>query len=170
MEIMEFICDNCGESHKGIPPCIVLRSPTKLATIPKEQRAERCFLTEDLCVIDDEYFFVYGSLELQIRGIPDSFIWGVWTAIKEEDFFTYQDLLDVTGRELKHPIIGKMASDIPLYPPMLDLEVSVILQPVGLRPLFRLASSKHPLYAEQQMGISTNRVHEIISWYIHRPH
>jgi hypothetical protein len=148
--------------------CIALRSPTLRATLPPQERDERCFLTEDLCVIDDERFFVYGSLEVPVIDGPGPFMWGVWAEVGEEDFFHFQDLFGVEGREREPPIPATLGSDIPLYPPMLELDVCVVHQPAGERPLILLSESDHPLYIEQSQGITTGRIREILEWYLHR--
>ncbi len=144
--------------------CIALKSPTRYAEIPASQRRERCYLNDDFCTIDDKEFFVYGSLELPVYDNSESFIWGVWTQISEQDYIKTDDLIGVVGREAEPPYEGRLASDIPLYPPMLDLQVRLITQPAGLRPLVYLEPAPHPLVREQQEGISTARVQEIIAW------
>ena len=168
MEQWGFECSCCGKYHDGLPMCIFLRSPTLRATLPAQGRDERCFLTQDLCVIDDERFFVYGSLEIPISDGPGPFIWGVWAEVSKEDFFRYQNLLGVEGRETEPSIPATLGSDIPLYPPMLELGASVKHQPAGERPLILLCESDHPLYREQSQGTTTQRVREILEWHLHR--
>ena len=147
--------------------CIMLHAPTLRATLPQEERDERCFLTEELCVIDDERFFVYGSLAIPILDGDEPFVWGVWAEVSDENFFRYQDLLGVAGREKEPAIPATLGSDIPLYPPMLELAASVVHQVAGERPLIHLSESEHLLYTEQAQGITTRRVREILQWYLH---
>lgn len=167
MDQFGFECAHCGKYHNGLPMCIFLGSPTLRATLPAQEREERCFLTQDLCVIDDERFFLYGSLTIPISDGPGPFIWGVWAEVNKENFFRYQELLGVEGRETEPAIPATLGSDIPLYPPMLDLAASVVHQPAGERPLILLSESDHPLYAEQSQGATTQRVREILEWHLH---
>jgi hypothetical protein len=169
MEQWGFECGCCGEFHTGLPMCIALRAPTLRATLPPQEREDRCFLTDDLCVIDDERFFVYGSLAVPVSDGLGPFIWGVWAEVSEEDFFRFQDLFGVEGRETEPSIPAKLGSDIPLYPPMLELNAFVVHQPAGERPLIMLSDSEHPLYLEQSHGVTTQRVREILEWHLHRP-
>ena len=162
-----FICSCCGEFHEGLSRCLPMRSPTAYFMVPADQREERCRLNEDFCVIDDKYFFIYGSLELAIHKHPDPFIWGVWASLSEKDFERAHAMIGGAGRESEPPSVGWLASDIPLYPPCLQLIVDVHTQPAGLRPLMVLRSADHPLVVEQKNGISPSRVQEIMEWFLH---
>jgi hypothetical protein len=162
-----FTCGCCGEFHEGLARCLPTSSPTAYVLVPAKQRKARCRLNEDFCVIDDQHYFIYGSLELPIHGRPDPFIWGVWAAIDEKDFHRAQDLIGVKGRESERPYVGRLATDIPFYPPCLDLALNVQTQPAGLRPLMVLRRAKHPLVREQSNGISPARVQEIMEWFLH---
>ena len=162
-----FTCSSCGEFHEGLARCLPMRSPTAYFMVPADQREKRCWLTDDFCVIDDRYFFIYGSLELPIHGHAEPFIWGVWASLSERDLDRAQELIGVQGRESEPPYLGWLSSDIPLYPPCLKLVVEVHTQPAGLRPLMILQSADHPLVREQQEGISAARVQEIMEWFLH---
>jgi hypothetical protein len=135
--------------------------------VPRGQKRRRCRLTQDLCVIDGKHFFIYGSLEVPIRGYPDPFTWGVWASLSKRDFRRAEGLMGVRGRETEPPYVGWLATDIPLYPPCLELVCEVRTQPAGLRPLMVLRTADHPLVREQRQGISVRRVREIMEWFLH---
>ena len=44
-----------------------MRWPTYYLMVPAAEREQRCWLTDDLCVIDQKQFFIYGSLEVPIE-------------------------------------------------------------------------------------------------------
>jgi hypothetical protein len=144
-----------------------MECPTYYQQVPAAQRKRRCRLTEDLCVIDGKHFFIYGSLEIPIDGHPDPFIWGVWVSLSKRDFSRANELIGVEGRESEPPYLGWLSSDIPLYPPCLELACEVHTQPAGYRPLMVLRPADHPLIREQKKGVSVKRVHEIMEWYLH---
>ena len=78
------------------------------------EREQRCWLTDDLCVIDQKQFFIYGSLEVPIEGHADPFIWGVCVSLNERDFLRAEELMGVEGRESEPAYLGWLSSDIPL--------------------------------------------------------
>src|SRR5688572_19165597 len=96
-EAITFHCNRCGEEHTGIPT-FGFSYPIDYMDVPEPERAERTFLTDDLCVVDDERFFVRGCLEIPVHGSEQPFVWGLWVRIAEEDFFRFQDLLGVEER------------------------------------------------------------------------
>jgi hypothetical protein len=102
-----------------------MRCPTYYLMVPPAEREQRCWLTDDLCVIDGEHFFIYGSLEVPIHGHTAPFSWGVWVSLNERDYNRAEELMGVEGRESEPPYLGWLSSDIPLYPPCLELACEV---------------------------------------------
>ena len=56
----EFVCGTCGKEHSSLPMDLAHRKPLDYFEIPESQRAERIWINDDLCVIDDERFFIRG--------------------------------------------------------------------------------------------------------------
>lgn len=52
--------------------------PTFIEELSKKERKRRVVLTDDVCVLDEEHFFVNGCLELPIIGEDNIFTWNVW--------------------------------------------------------------------------------------------
>ena len=61
-----YVCHRCGQYHEGMPS-FGWDHPIEYLMIPKEERAERTVLTEDTCIIDDEWFFVRGCVEIPVH-------------------------------------------------------------------------------------------------------
>lgn len=162
-----FTCQSCGEFHEGLARCLPTKCPTYYQMVPESERSERCWLSNDLCVIDDRDFFIYGSLEIPIHDHPDPFIWGVWVSISKTDFMRSQDLFGVVGRETERPYPGWLSTDIPFYPSCLELVATVHTQRAGIRPLIELQTLDHPLVCEHKDGITPRRVQEIVEWFLH---
>ncbi len=45
--------------------------------IPEEEREQRCLPGSDDCIIDEQYFFVRGCIDIPVSGQNDVFTWGV---------------------------------------------------------------------------------------------
>jgi hypothetical protein len=135
--------------------------------VPESEREARTFLTSDMCVIDDEHFFVRGCLEIPVHGSEEPFVWGVWVSLSEANFFRFQDLLDVELRSQHGPFFGWLSSPPRPYPDSLNLKTSVHLRDRGIRPQVVLEPTDHPLAVEQREGISQERIAEIYEMMIH---
>ena len=155
-EVLKFTCSLCSELHEGLPDwgC---DAPDYYRGIPDAERERRGRLNADLCIVDDEHFFIRGVLLVPIIGVEQSFGWGVWTTLSECNFHRYCDLWEVDDMSGERPYFGWFSNQLPFYPDTRNLKVDVHLQPSGSRPLLRLQSADHPLVADQRDGISWER-------------
>lgn len=163
---MKFQCACCDEIVEGIPT-FGWDYPIHYLDVPEAERPERVFLTSDLCVIDDKWFFVRGCLEIPVIGHDDPFIWGVWVSLSEDNFFEFQELLEVKERSKFGPYFGWFSASINIYPETLNLKTKVHIRDDGVRPYIELEPTDHPLALEQQQGISVKRVSEIYANRVH---
>jgi hypothetical protein len=83
--MMRFKCTSCGEWHEGLPG-YAAEAPLYYHSIPPEERAERCVLDSDTCVVDRKSFFVRGCLEIPVHAESVPFIWGVWVSLSNNSF------------------------------------------------------------------------------------
>ena len=90
--MFRFTCTACGEVHEGMP-AFGWPHPIYYTAVPEEERAARCVLTSDMCMIDGEDFFVRGCIEIPVHGQDESFSWGVWTTLSEKSFREYEDIV-----------------------------------------------------------------------------
>ncbi len=164
------VCPSCGKKHDSLSGSIPVSMPTAAAKIPADQRVDRVWSNGELCVIDDEKFYLYGSIEIVIHGHAEGFAWGAWAELSEELFFWYQDILEAEGREKNQPFKATLSTDIPFYPPTIGFPVAVHIQPKGLRPHFSLADGPHPLIQDQKNGVSVERIKEFKSWFLSLSH
>jgi len=163
-----FRCRTCKQVHEGIPT-FGWDWPLQYLEVPESERTRRCFLSADTCVIDDEFFFVRGCLEVPVVGEQQAFSWGVWTSLSQENFRLYEDLHDVPKREHHGPFFGWLCSHIWIYPDTMNLKTMVHLRDDGIRPFVELEPTEHPLAVEQRNGITLDRVGEIYEKMIHPP-
>lgn len=165
--MFEFKCNTCNETHQGIPT-FGYDFPINYLDVPKEQREERCFLTSDTCVIDDEFFFVRGCVEIPVHGEKEPFIWGVWVSLSEKSFFRFEELYEVAERDQEPPFFGWLNACFADYAEKDDfLKTNVYLRNNGIRPYIDIEPTEHRLAIEQREGISKDRLIEIIEMMTH---
>ncbi len=168
MDEFEFKCSCCGEIHRGIPT-YGTKLPLAAFFIPKEEREHRVDAGDSDCVIDEEYFFLRGCIEIPVNGFKDHFIWGAWINVRKEDFLEYITCPDNKNRSELGPYYGYLSAHFLPYEEDCD-ELRVIMHPreEGTRPLLELEKSEHPLSIEQHNGIAAERVAQIYEIMEHR--
>ena len=65
------------------------------------------------------------------------------------------------------PYKGRLNNSLAVYPETLNLKLEITLQPVGMRPLFKIQEETHPLAIEQQSGITCKRAMELVALLMH---
>lgn len=125
-------------------------------------------MTSDVCVVDDQHYFVRGVIEIPIIGFEeDRFRWGAWVSLSKKSYDEVIELwkVDPAGHG---PYFGWLDSALPLYSPTtLGLKTNVHLQANNLRPWIEVEPTDHPLALEQRNGITIERVQEIAAALLH---
>ena len=161
-----FKCVSCDQWHEGIPGWGWKR-PVEYFTVPEPERDERCFITTDLCVVDDKAFFVCGCYEAPVVGSSDIISLRLWARLSENDFMEFQSLIGVSERSHFGPYRGTLDISIPTYPETYELPVTLQIRNDGTRPLVRVADSSHPLAKEQESGATMERVQALYNFFEH---
>ena len=161
-----FKCSTCEEIHEGVPT-FGWDYPVYYSSISENQREQRCELTSDTCVVDNEFFFVRGCIEIHVHFEDEPFIWGVWVSLSEKNFKKFVDLFDVSDRESEDPYFGWLSAHIKIYPDTESLKTLVHLRNNGTRPYIELEPTDHPLAIEQKNGITKERLIEIYEAMLH---
>lgn len=162
-----YLCKTCGKYHAGMPMEFGADAPATYYSIAEFERESRCDLTEDLCVIDEEHFFIRGCLELPVLDGKQPFIWGVWASLSKSSFQRCFEMWEQEGRESEPPFFGWLSTALPQYPETLNLKTHVHTRPIGQRPFIELEPTDHPLAVEQRLGITMDRVREIAEALLH---
>jgi len=137
-------------------------APAYVHAIPEHEFDERVALTEDLCVIDKEYFFIRGNIYIPVQDSTEEFSWGVWSSVSKENFMLMLENWETEGRErIVPPAFGYLSLPLPVYPDTMNLNMRTHTMPLGEVPSFELEPTDHPLAVEQREGITMARVHEI---------
>jgi len=161
-------CTTCGKVHAELPMSFAADFPDMYANMSRGERDTRAVIGSDQCIIDQQWFFIRGCLEIPVVRSAEPFLWGVWVSIREEVFDQIEDCWELEGREQRRgPFKGWLANSLAEYPETLNLKTKILVQPVGTRPLFVIEESKHPLASEQASGISPARALELGSLALH---
>lgn len=164
--MFSFKCAACDQIHEGMPSFGAL-APVSYEDIPEAERAVRCSLGSDDCVIDEEWFFVRGCLEIPVIGEVEPFVWGVWVSISKASFIEWSACYAEQSRSHIGPYFGWLNARLGPYPDTMNLKASVHLRDNGIRPRIELEPSSHPLAIEQREGISVARVAELYAMLMH---
>jgi hypothetical protein len=162
-----YTCRRCGKYHAELPLHYGAPAPVAWFAVPEAERAQRCTLTADQCVIDGRYFFIVGNLELPVIGSDERFSWDVWVSLSAPNYERTCELWNHPGRESEPPYFGWLSTSLPDYPETVHLKTLVHTRPVGVRPWIELEPTAHPLAVEQREGITLERVREIAELVLH---
>lgn len=164
-----YLCRTCGERHQEPALHYGFDAPAYWYGVPEQDRPSRCLLSTDLCVIDDQYFFILGNLELPIVGSAERFSWDVWVSLSVGNFARAGEVWEHPGREAEPPYFGWLSSSVPGYPDTINLKTMVHTRPIGIRPRIELEPTDHPLAVEQREGVTWDRIREIAERLRHAP-
>jgi hypothetical protein len=132
-----FECATCGKVHQKSPRSFAADFPDTYASMKREERDVRSVISSDQCVVDQEWFFIRGCLEIPVLSSTEPFLWGLWASVREEVFDEISESWEETGREkIRGPFKGRLANSFSLYEETLNLKVKILIQPVSTRPLF----------------------------------
>ncbi len=146
-------------------PTFGVDAPLYYYSIPERERASRCSLGTDDCVIDEKWFFVRGCIEIHVHGESESFSWGVWVSLSKPSFLEFLRVYEQPKRSHVGPFFGWLSAALPLYPTTENLKTRLHLRDNLIRPYIELEPTDHPLAIEQREGISVDRVAEIYAYY-----
>lgn len=164
---MNFRCETCNKSHDISELCLGAREPIYW-NYDLHPDAEGCELTDDLCVIDGENFFIRCCLEIPILDTAESFEWGVWASLSEASFQEINDRWNDEDRIEIGPHFGWFSTELPGYPDTVNLKCMIHQRPPGLRPLLELEDCDHPLARHFHDGIPSDALVQIVEPLIHR--
>jgi hypothetical protein len=145
-----------------------LSLPDDIWDLSEEERQERGWLSDDLCVLDESRFFVRGLLEIPIPELENRFAYGAWA---EVDADVWQEVLELwrdEGGRLHPPFPGELANELAPYRGTRGLRVAIQLGPLEVVPSLRLEDDDHPLVRDQRRGITAERSDELAATVLHR--
>lgn len=157
-----YFCLRCGDYHEELPMSYGSEMPDYCLDIAEEEWDERVELSDDLCIIDKEYFFIRGLIEIPVEDGDEPFVWDVWVSLSEFNFKISKENWETHDREMKlQPMFGWLSTSIPCYQETINLKTKVHTRKVGKRPFIELEPTDHPLALEQRKGIAISRIQQI---------
>lgn len=161
MTPITFTCACCGKAITGMPD-IAFDAPDYYHGVPEAERGDRAKLDSDLCVVDDEHYFIRAVCPIPITGTDEQFSWGVWVSLSSENFARYAETFDRDDQSGLGEMFGWLCNSIAGYPSTLHLQTTVVPQDGNQRPLVWIndAHADHPLYGEQRDGVGRDRLGE----------
>jgi hypothetical protein len=170
-------CPCCGLRHEGLFDLVcaepdVWRS-RDVVPARNDLGTPKNILTEDICVIEDEHYFIRCVLDLPIVGAQgQAFGFGVWSTLSFENFKTYVRSFDNGEQSGLGPWFGWLSNTVVGYPETLSLKCHVHPRNGRLRPALELEPTSHPLAIEQREGITLDRILDLYALIGHdlRPH
>ena len=160
-----WICPNCGRSEREPPFCFGADAPWRYL-VPEGEFDRRVELTADQCVVDERAFFIRGHIEIPILDAANVFLWSVWCSLSRESFEHVTECWESPARG-GDSYFGWLSTEIPIYPNTLNLKTTVVSREVGRVPLVRLQATEHPLFHDQEHGITLDRAHQISHSLLH---
>jgi hypothetical protein len=162
---MSYVCSCCGEIHEDLPD-LAFDRPTSAHHIPVKERPKRVRLDDDVCIVDEEHYFIRGVIEIPIHDHPDTFGIGAWVSLKPENFQTYVEHFD--SAEIG-PFFGWLSNEIWFGgAPTLNLKTMAHFRGGGLRPSIELETTDNPLARAQRDGISLDGAWAFVHEHVDR--
>jgi hypothetical protein len=121
--------------------------------VPENERAERIEITKALCIIDD-YYFHLGSIFIPIIDTDKNLIFNVWTTISKVNFELRNAIWNDPERINQEPYFGYLQNIVPTYENTLNLKLVSFESKVGCIPAIEIIDEEHPLFHDQQNGIT----------------
>lgn len=161
-------CAHCNKPLTDPPLCYAAEAPWRKLGVAESELNSRVVLSDDICVVDDKYFFVRGQIVIPIVDHPSTFLWSVWCSLSEKSFRDVLERWDEPMRAEDPAYFGWLTSQLPGYPDTLHLQTTVRSRGVGVVPLVTVFEpADHPIVQEQREGISMARVHEFAHLILH---
>ncbi len=157
MPRLRYRCPDCRDIHDGLPDlCFAL--PDAIFELDPEQRQARALVSSDLCVLDDERYFIRCVLEVALADHTDVFAYGLWAEVKARDFNRYAVYYNTEAPATASQFEGAIANRLPLTEETLELACAISLSnEEGMRPALRVLNASHSLHGEQETGVELSR-------------
>lgn len=136
--------------------------------VPEAERAARCVLTPDQCVVDGTEFYVRASLPVHVHDADSPLLYGVWVSLSAEHYQRFSTLFDDRDRRPGESFFGWLCTPLMGYPDTLLLKTYIHVQPWPERPLVELEPTAHPLAVDYGEGVSIERALELVAPYVAR--
>lgn len=159
---MGYQCNICGAIHDERPTCFSFKMPMVVSHLSETDRERRVEMSSDQCVLDEEHYFILGTLDLPVQDSDEVLRWIAWSTLSKPNFERSCELWRVHGRESEPPYPGWLSNEISGFPNSLHTKLLVHTEALGFRPGLEVVDDGHPLWAAQRNGITRQQADELI--------
>src|SRR6266576_2807982 len=154
----EVLCSVCGQAHSLDQSELVFGLPDELFELSEKERTDRCDISDDVCALDRERFFIRGLLPLPVKGREKVYCIGMWAEVSVEVFGRIYKRWSDPDQADEPRLPATLANQLPLHT-WSTHALPVLIQLIGpkSRPEFFVQSREHDLYCEQTAGIDEHR-------------
>jgi hypothetical protein len=157
----EVICSVCGKAHSLDQSELYFRLPDDLFELSEEDRTRLWDISDDVCALDRERFFIRGLLPLPVKGRTEVYRIGMWAEVSVEVFGRIYQRWTDSDQAVEPRLSGTPANQLPLQTQNTRaLAVSIQLIGPKSRPEFFVQAPEHHLHREQTDGIDEHRALE----------
>lgn len=157
----KFKCICCGKIYDNIPLTFGNDFPNYYFSIPEDEIEKRVEYEKSLCIIDEQYFHRV-RLTIPILDYEDDLNFDIWSSISEENFIKRNEEWNNPERINSEPYFGWLQNEIPTYQNTLNLRSIAIENEPGIIPKMKIIEENHPLFTDQQNGISFEKAKKIV--------
>lgn len=150
-------CLICGQQHILSEMELTFGLPDQAFTIPEAERINRLKATDDICIIDDQRFYLRSVLGLPlIEQTSEQYHFGVWAEVGANDFKTIFDMWEDPA-QINYPAFqATLSNNIPFCGQSSGQAVALKMTGPTTRPSLTVIDSDSILGQLQGKGIYIN--------------
>jgi hypothetical protein len=160
---IRYRCPTCTDRHDGFP-ALAYAMPDVIFSLPVAERDARAVVSSDLCILDDERYFIRCVMSVPVQGCDDTIEFGPWVEVESQDFGRYAVHFNGSGHPGWVAAEGYLANAFPANGHTTLGLNCMIRVAVGKsqRPTVEVLDHTHALQAEQVNGVPLPRALEIV--------
>ena len=157
---MTATCAVCGTRHDEELLELSYKRPDPVVELSQEERMLDVFENDDVCVVNDDRYFLRVTLPIPVNGRTEGYQIGVWVEVSRDEFQRVGDLWSEPGQAAEPPMKATLANEIRHHAGSFGLPVLLQLTGPKTRPQVFVVDATHPLGVEQRRGITPHRASE----------
>jgi hypothetical protein len=161
---VRYRCPSCTDKHEGFP-ALSYALPDVIFALPAAERNARAVVSGDLCILNDERFFIRCIMTVPVQNCEATIEYGAWVEVGTRDFGRYAVHFNGGGHPAWGIAEGSLANAFPASPES-TLGVACMIraaQDPSQRPVVEILDHTHAIQGEQLNGITLPRAMEIVS-------
>ena len=161
---VRYRCPSCTDKHDGFP-ALSYALPDVIFALPVAERNARAVVSGDLCILNDDRFFIRCVMTVPVQNCQGVIEYGAWVEVGARDFSRYAVHFNGGGHPAWGTAEGCLANSFPASPES-TLGVSCMIraaQDPSQRPVVEILDHAHAIQGEQLNGVTLPRALAIVS-------